>query len=268
MVRKKTSYDPLSSPEDWPNIDSIVTEDNEPIDIFSEKQQRFLITSLYRLWRGHSKSFIALVNVGLFYLPDKPPLVPNVLVSLDVKLPDDLWHKFNRSYFVFQYGKPPEVAIEIVSNLKGKEAGSKFKDYAQAKVRYYVIFDPENQLKKGELRIYELHNTDYIEKTDSWLNGIELGLTLWEGYFEDKHDTWLRWYDIDNKVLLTGDENAKKERLAKEQAEKQAEQERLAKEQAEKQAEQERLAKEQEHQRAERLAAQLRAMGIDPDKEG
>ena len=246
----------LPEPENWPDFDSLVTEDDEPVDnIFSEKQQRLLIDSLYssRQRLGQDKPFLTLANVGLFYAPNKPAIVPDVLVSLDVKMPHDVWRKSNRCYFVSKYGKPPEVAIEIVSNLKGKETGTKFKDYAFAQVRYYVIFDPENRLKKGVLRVYELHNTtNYVEKTESWLSGIDLGLTLWEGYFEDKHDVWLRWYDSDNQLILTGAENSEEQRLAKEQAQKQAVQ-------AQKQA-------VQEHQRAERLAAQLRAMGIDPDK--
>jgi hypothetical protein len=266
----------LTLPENWPNFDSLVTEDDEPVDnIFSEKQQRLLTRSLYssRQRLGQDKPFLTLANVGIFYAPNKPAIVPDVLVSLDVKMPHDLWGKSNRCYFVSKYGKPPEVAIEIVSNLKGQETGTKFKDYAAAKVRYYVIFDPENQLKKGVLRIYELHNKNYVEKTDNWLSGIDLGLTLWEGHFEDKHGIWLRWRDSDNNLILIGAENSEKERLAKEQAQKQVEQERLAKEQerlareqAQKQVEQERLAREQAQQHAERFANQLRAMGIDPDK--
>ncbi|MDM8561567.1 Uma2 family endonuclease [Candidatus Parabeggiatoa sp. HSG14] len=270
-------------PENWPNFDSLVTEDDEPVDnIFSEKQQRLLTESLYssREKLGQDKPFLTLANVGVFYALNKPAIVPDVLVSLDVKMPHDVWRKSNRCYFVSKYGKPPEVAIEIVSNLKGKETGTKFKDYATAKVRYYVIFDPENQLKKGVLRVYELHNKDYVEKTDNWLSEINLGLALWEGYFEDKHDIWLRWCDSESQLVLTGAENSEKQRIAKEKAQKQAEQECLAKEQAQKQAEQEcmakeqaqqqakqeRLAKEQAQQHVERLASQLRAMGIDPDK--
>lgn len=244
----RASHELLSLPENWPNFDSLVTEDDEPVDnIFSEKQQRLLIDSLYssRQRLGQDKPFLALANVGLFYAPNKPPIVPDVLVSLDVKMPHDVWRKSNRCYFVSKYGKPPEIAIEIVSNLKGKETGTKFKDYAVAQVRYYVVFDPENRLKKGVLRVYELHKKNYVEKTDNWLSEIDLGLTLWEGYFEDKHEVWLRWYDSDSQLILTGAENSEKQRLAKEQAQKQA---------------------AQEHQRAERLAAQLRAMGIDPDK--
>ena len=246
--------------ENWPALDSLVTEDDEPVDnIFSEKQQRLLTNSLYNSWQGPQlgRTFLTLANVGLFYAPHKPPLVPDVLVSLDVKMPDDVWHKQNRSYFVSTYGKPPEVVIEIVSNRQGKESGTKLPDYARAKVRYYVIFDPEEQLKQGVLRVYELRGSTYVEKNDGWLSGVNLGLTLWEGWYEDKHDVWLRWCDQNGQLILTGSETTEEEH-------QRAEQERAEKQKALELAEQERQRAEQEHQRAERFAAQLRALGIDP----
>lgn len=55
-------------------------------------------------------------------------------------------------------------------------------------------------------------------------------MTLWEGKFEDRQDTWLRWCYQDGTVLPTGDERAS---LAE--------------------------------QRAQILADRLRAMDIDPE---
>lgn len=263
-------------PAPWPDIDSIVTEDDEPVDnIYSEKQQRLLTDSLYNSYDGpgQGRSFVAMANVGLFYEPNQPPLVPDVMVSLDVKMPGNVWDKHKRSYFVSEYGKPPEVAIEIVSDLKGKEDGTKLPDYASAGIRYYIIFDPEKQLKQWVLRVYELKGNSYVrKKKDFWLPQIKLGLTLWEGYYEDMHDTWLRWCDRDGKVVLVGHEAKEREREAKERERKAKEREKVAKEQALGQLEQERQAKqqalakaEQERQRAEHLAAKLRALGIEPD---
>ncbi len=266
-----------------PDFDDLVTEDDEPVEnIFSEKQQRLLTESLYNSWqpKPEGRGFLTLANVGLFYAIDKPPLVPDVLVSLDAKLPENLWKTHNRSYFVSEYGKPPEVVIEIVSNLKGKEAGSKWQDYAKAGVRYYVIFDPERRLKEGVLRVYELHGKTFVEKPNWWLKGVGLGLTLWKGRYEDKVEEWLRWCDKNGGLILTGEEKADEVEWEKEQALQQAEQERREKQQAQQRAEQERRKKEQAHQRAEQerrekqqaqqraesLAAKLRALGIDPDK--
>jgi len=62
---------------------------------------------------------------------------------------------------------------------------------------------------------------------------------------------WLRWWDEQGNLLLTGEEQAELERQEKELAQQQAEQERQR--------------AEQERQRAEQLAAQLRALGIEPE---
>jgi len=60
--------------------------------------------------------FVAAANVGIFSAIDQPPIVPDVFLTLDVQIADAWWEKKNRSYFIWEFGKPPEVAIEIVSN--------------------------------------------------------------------------------------------------------------------------------------------------------
>jgi Uma2 family endonuclease len=271
----------LFPPAALPNIDHLVTEDDEPVDnIFSEKQQRLLTESLYNSWQA--QRFIALANVGLFYAPTQPPIVPDVLVSLDVKMPDDLWEKPHRSYFIREYLKPPDVVIEIVSNKEGEETGRKLKLYESIGIPYYAIFDPEKHLSNSVLRVFKWHQTGYIETLERWLPKVGLGLRLWEGFYEDKYDTWLRWYveEDKRKLVLTGAEQTKgakqeaqeakqeaQEALLREQAAKQQAQEALLREQAAKQQTQEaKLQEERVRQHNERLVAQLRSLGIDPDK--
>ena len=99
-------------PEEFlPDIDDLVTEDDIPVDnIFSEKQQRLLTEPLYSSrprW-----PFVALANVGLFYRVHHPPLVPDMLLSLEVEVPEDVWSKSHRAYFVWEFGKPPDVVID------------------------------------------------------------------------------------------------------------------------------------------------------------
>jgi Uma2 family endonuclease len=234
-------FDKPLPPEYWPQIDHLVTEDDTPVDnIFSERQQRLLVEPLHSSWResGQTRPFLALANVGLFYSVHEPPLVPDVLLSLDVQLPTDLWAKHNRSYFIWHYGKPPEIVIEIVSNLKGEETGRKLQTYARVGVGIYVIFDPGELLKQGMLNVYERRGGAYEAIDKSWLPGVELGLTLWHGEYEGFTATWLRWCDRDGNLIPTGAEWA----------------------------EQERQKTEQERQRAEKLAAQLRALGVEPEE--
>ncbi|HSX80862.1 MAG TPA: hypothetical protein VLQ80_20120 [Candidatus Saccharimonadia bacterium] len=72
---------------------------------------------------------------------------------------------------------------------------------------------------------------------------------LWYGTYQGLERQWLRCYDASGARILTPHE-----------------QEQQRAEQADRRAEQERQRAEQEHQRAERLAAQLRALGINPEQ--
>ena len=134
--------------------------------------------------------------------------MPDVLLSLDVTVPQDWWKKSNRSYMVWKFGKPPEVVIEIVSNKEGEELGDKLKTYAQIGIKYYIVYDPNQQLGKKVLRVHELRERRYEETNETWLLEVGLGVTLWSGVFEGRQDVWLRWCDRKGNVLLTGDERA------------------------------------------------------------
>lgn len=229
-------------PEDWPKIEQLVTEDDEPVDsIYSEKQQRLLTESLYAGWTGpgNERPFIALANVGLFYNINQPPYVPDALLSLDVRLPDDIWTKGHRCYFTWLYGKPPEVVVEIVSNRIGGEEGRKLRDYARIGIDYYVILDPERHLSRDLARVFERCASGSYQRLPSpfWFPKVGLGVKLWEGVYEDRRDCWLRWVDAQGWLIPTGAERA----------------------------EQERTIAQQERQRADRLAAKLRELGIDVD---
>jgi len=220
-----------------PDISELEIEDGKPVDNFqSEKQQRLLVEPLYSS-SVLPRPFIAAANVGLFNSPKQDPVVPDAFVSLKVQMPTDWSQKQNRSYFVWEFGKTPEVAIEIVSNRKGKELSTKKDDYARIGVPYYAVFDPLKQIQEAEqmngalLRVYVLTAGKYVElKEPYWLETVGLGLTLWSGTFEDQLGLWLRWCDHQGQVIPTGAESSDLER-----------------------------------QRSIRLAERLREMGIDPD---
>ena len=219
----------------------------------SAKQQRLLVESLYNAWkpRASSRPFLADANIAIYYAVGKPPIVPELFLSLDVQVADDWWNKLHRSYFVWVLGKSPDVVIEMVSNRIGQEAGRKLNTYARMRIPYYVIFDPQEQLGGGVLRLYELRGLVYVEMAEKWLAEVEIGLTLWNGVYENKSDRWLRWCDQDGNLILTGSECAERERQRAEQEHQRAEQEYQR--------------AEQERQRAENLAEKLRTLGIDPD---
>jgi hypothetical protein len=242
------------------DISHLVIEDDTPVDnLLSEKQQRLLVEPLYSS-KPISPPFLAAANVGLFYILKGDPIVPDMMLSLDVQCADDFSQRENRAYFVWEFGKLPEVCVEIVSNNEGDELtlsrksqqkGKKIakKDrYAQIRIPYYVVFDPlrqiqdESDMNGALLRVWSNSVGRYTELTPAagmsdvgqvvWLEEVGIGLTLWSGLFEEEVTRlWLRWCDREGQVIPTGAERAEIER-----------------------------------QRAERLADRLRAMGVNPDE--
>lgn len=243
-----------------PDISDLVIEDGAPVDsLIQEKQQRFLVYCLYSSLKRDAP-FLAAADVGLFYGLKIPPLVPDVMLSLEVAVPEDWSQKRNRSYFVWEFGKPPEVAIEIVSNKKGEELGEKLEKYARAGVIYYAVFDPLLLLEGSQMiRVYGLQEGSYHLLDGSWMENVQLGLVLWEGEFEGKRFLWLRWHDSEGNLLLTGDEQAERERQQAARAEERAFQAEERASQAEERA-------SQAEERASRLAELLRQQGLNPDE--
>lgn len=194
------------------DYDHLITEDDEPVDnLFSAKQQRFLVEPLYSSWHP-GRPFLADANVGIYNSPYQPAIVPDMFLSLDVQADEDLWKKENRCYFVWKFGKAPEVVVEIASNTKGGESDKKFQKYAQIGCWYYVIFDPQQLIQKEYLRVYQLSTGRYVLKQDWQLDQVGLGLTLWEGKFEGLYEQWLRWCDAEENLLFTGEEGRNQER--------------------------------------------------------
>jgi hypothetical protein len=222
-----------------PNLDDLVTEDGAAVDnIFTEKQQRLLTESLYASWAAPGgQTFLALANVGYFHAYREPPLVPDMLLSLGVAPAGPLREKEGRSYFQWLIGKPPDVAIEIVSDRRGGEDGYKKNIYARQGVSFYVILDPDNLLEGGVLRAFAIRPGRYEPVDPSWWPEVGLGLRLWEGVFEGQQQTWLRWCDQQGEPIPTGTERADGQRRRAEQAE----------------------------ERIRRLEAQLRALGAEPE---
>lgn len=240
-----SAHDALTGEADWatfrpepPNIDHLITEDDTPVDNwFSETQQRLLTRALYASWRPE-QPFVAMANVGLFNTMRLQAIVPAVLVSLGVAVPEEMFEKEHRSYFVWEYGKAPDVVIEIVSNRKGSEVERKVERYGSMGVPYYAVFAPIQLVQNELLVVYQLLAGAYRRKDNTFFELLDLGLTPWDGLFEQKPGRWLRWVDSDGNLLLTGEERA-------EQAEDRA---------------------EQAENHAAQLAAKLRELGVDPSE--
>ena len=253
-----------------PDVSHLVTEDDKPVDNPFQAKQCELLTEALRVSWPQGRPFVCLADVGLYPMAEsKALLVPDVLLSLGVQLPADIHEKKNRAYFVWRYGKPPEVVIEIVSNKAGGEDTHKLESYAKIKIPYYAIYDPQNYLSSRALRIYKLDGASYIEKLDRFLPEVNLGFTIWEGQFDGSKAHWLRWVDAEGELLANGEEAAERAEWeaarAEQEAERAAQADARAEQEAERAEQADTLAK-QEAERAERLAQKLRELGVEPDE--
>lgn len=229
-----------------PDVSGLVTEDDTPVDnLFSEKQMRLLTEPLHSFWRPpEGRTFLLAANVGVFPMASNDPLVPDVFLSLDTGLKTPFSEKRNRSYFIWEHGKPPDIVIEIVSNKEGDELTRKLRGYERMRVSHYVVFDPWHLASDATVTRFEFHADALIEAPGLSFPRVGLGLTLWTGAFERESAEWLRWCLLDGTLVPTGAERAEAETQRAE-----AEQQRA----------------EAEQQRAERLAAKLRELGGEPD---
>jgi Uma2 family endonuclease len=177
-----------------------------------------------------------------FYVPNVPPLLDG---------------QYRRSYVMWKEILAPAIAIEFVSGdgsqerdatspfLTPEAKAGKFWVYEQAiRIPFYAIYE----VQKAAVEVYELVAQHYEPLTPNERGhypipplGVELG--IWQGQVDRQTLPWLRWWDSNGRLLLTGEERAEVEKQR---------------------AEVEKQRAEVEKQRADRLAAKLRAMGVDP----
>jgi len=264
----------LTATGDDLDISHLTIEDDTPVDNFQSAQQQRLLVETLCSNDALPLPFIAESNVGLFYKLKGDPVVPDMLLSLNVQRAEDLSERRDRAYFAWEFGKMPEVCVEIVSNKEGDEVAlsakskrkgkvkSKKDIYAQIGIHYYVVYDPLRQIQDEAnmngalLRVWKLAPGRYEELTLSsgiattgqsvQLETVGLGLTLWEGPYEEQVSRqWLRWCDNQGQILPTGAEGKAAERAK---------------------TETERAKTEAERQRADRFAEKLRQLGVDLDE--
>lgn len=148
--------------------------------------------------------------------------------------------EIRRSYTPNLEGETPAIIMEFLSATSNDEYSvkptyppGKWYFYEQIlKVPFYALFEPA----QGLLEVYKLDEAGSykLQEPDSnnryWIEGVRLFLGVWQGTKAERTGPWLRWWDENGQLLLWGAEMIERER-----------------------------------QRAERLAAQLRAAGIEPE---
>lgn len=197
------------------------------------------------------------IDNGIYYQFGDPQKVvgPDFFVILDAHEDSerDCWRVWNED------GKLPQVIMEFVSKRSGKkDRVINFAIYQDAlQTPNYFIWDNRRRRFDG----FHLRDGKYVPlEPDSqgrfWCEALRLYVGIQDG--------WIRWFEPDGQMLLTGQEIANQQteeaRLAKDradQAEHRADQAGNRALEAEQQLEAER-------QRADQLAARLRALGLEP----
>lgn len=182
--------------------------------------------------RQHLKDRRATVlgNQFLYYAEGFPRLrvAPDVMVIFDVE-PGG-----RDNYKIWQEKQVPAVVFEITSkSTRTEDIGEKQTLYERLGISEYWLFDPKGEWIAEQLRGYRLQGENYALITDSHSEPLQLRLQV-EGQL-------IGFYREDtSEKLLTPDELI--EALA-----------------------QEKQARQQAEAEVDRLKAQLRSLGVDPD---
>ncbi len=220
-----------------PDASKIESDEPEMESSLHYLQLSLLVACLEWLWRDRNNFFIG-ASLTVYYSEQQ-------LRNRDFRGPDFFLVKNTQkrprwSWVVWQEdGKYPDVIIELLSESTAKVDRNAKKILYQNRFRTpeYFWFDPED----FELAGFRLIGQEYqpIVANESgrlWSQILELYLGIYEGK--------LRYFSQDGELVPTPEEAAL-------QAQEQAQQ---AQEQA-----------QQAQQRVERLADQLRALGIEPE---
>jgi Uma2 family endonuclease len=298
-----TTPDTLILPPPFPDHTQLPESDGTFVKNFQEHPQSILLTDSLGpiLQARHPQGDYAIgQDCGIYWRETEPPergaeapdwfYVPGVPPLLDGEI--------RRSYVLWREFAAPLIALEFASGdgseerdqtplvrmgnwVEGKKAAKpgKFWVYEQIiRVAYYGIYE----IKTGTLEVYEFGHGRYQSMVANQRGhypieplGVELG--LWRGNYQNQTQTWLRWWDFQGNLLLTGSEQAvleaaraQKAETALEQTEVALEQESQARHQAEISLQQEIQARqqmEQAQQDAQQDAiARLTAMGLMPEQ--
>jgi Uma2 family endonuclease len=248
-------------PLDWlPTADQLPDSDDTPVDNeLQELLPSFLKSILLMLWEDRLDWFMG-IDMGIYYNPDEPPIVPDAFLTVGVDRVVD--ENLRRSYVLWQeQGIMPQMVLEVVSQTYRGEYTTKKQLYRKLGVLYYVIYNPHRR-RKPTLEVYKLINRRYIPVVGNpvWMPELGIGIGKERHPRRGMNREWLFWYDEQNQRYPT-----LQERFDQEQAQVQAERVKVETEKAK--AEAERAKAEAEKRRADRLAEQLRQLGINPDEE-
>lgn len=246
-------------PLDWlPTADELPDSDDTPVDNeLQESAPTLLKLVLADLWEDRYDWFFG-IDMGIYYNPDEPPIVPDAFLSLGVERVKS--ENLRPSYVLWEEkGILPQLVLEVVSPKYRGEYSTKKDFYERLGILYYVIYNPKRK-RKPTLEVYKLIQGKYLPVIGNpiWLPELELGIGKERGMFQGRDREWMFWYNQAGDRYLTPQEISK-------QAQQQAQQAQQQVQQAQQQAQQAQQQTQAAEEKAQRLADRLRELGIDPD---
>ncbi|NJO39508.1 MAG: Uma2 family endonuclease [Cyanobacteria bacterium CRU_2_1] len=241
-------------PQFLPTEEDLPDNDDTPVDNELHVLMPNLLRALLVLnWADRTDWFLG-INMGLYYDPEKPAIIPDGFLSLGIPR-FRASGKLRLSYLIWQENILPKWVLEIVSQTPGGEYTDKMSKYAAIGILYYTIYNPDygQRDKHDSFEVYRLANDRYVRQLGNpvWMPEIGLGIGSEQGTHEGCAREWLYWYN------QQGDRFPAPENLIA--------QERQRAEAAEQQLEQERRLLEQERRLREELLERLRQRGINPE---
>ncbi len=244
----------------WEKLPDDFVLDDEPVDNINQPALAAALTESLTLAGKLPQTALTMTNYGICATVNGRVVVkaPDWGYVPATKVPRD---EVKRSYTPQLQGEMPVIVVEFLSDTEGTEYSNKptyplgkWFFYEQVlKVPNYAIFQPDS----GALEVYRLDELGryQIREPDGddryWIAQMDLYLGRWQGTRENRSGVWLRWWDAQGSLLLWGSERLELEQQRTEQERQRAEQERQR--------------AEQERQRTEKLIAQLRAAGLEPN---
>lgn len=223
----------------WEKLPEDFVLDDEPVDNINQPPLAAALTESLEIAGKLPTHALTPTNYGICATVNQKIVVkaPDWAYVPSIRVPRE---EVKRSYTPQLQGDTPVIVMEFLSDTEGSEYSikptyppGKWFFYEQVlEVPNYVIFEPD----AGELEVYQLDEQRryQLQNPDTnnryWIAQMGLFLGVWQGTRENRTGYWLRWWDEHGQLLLWGSERA-----------------------------------EQLSERAERLAAQLRAAGIEPE---
>lgn len=220
-----------------PSAEDLPDSDDTPVD----NQLQVLVPQILQvilaiLWSERQDWYFG-INMGVYYDPNEPAIVPDGFLSLGV--PRIIDQDLRLSYVLWEEQKVPILVLEVVSQTRREEYTQKKDFYREMGVLYYVIYNPLRK-RKPRLEVYQLNNGEYrlLGGEPVWLAEIGLGIGRETGSYQGIEREWLYWYDQQGKRYLTPEERVV---AAKQQA-------------------------SEAENRAKKLEEKLRSLGVDPNE--